>query len=191
MTDSNPQRVVICCVLVLLAHSSNLLADTRVFEIAEEGDCLTNTRYLKEAPEPIKAILAYYAYQAGTGCEKSDSNNSVRCQLTTDLGLGDQCSNRHISMLNRWFAKDNMGEDYPFAESSCYSVPEGATVSQKITAIDIIREQNNVVVTYDISGWNNREERGWNERSRDIFTITNNKSIKLVKHVVLSKNQDK
>lgn len=48
--------------------------------------------------EGLKAILAMYALQVGAGCETDE-----QCVLNQGLGLGTQCSEQQINLVNSWF----------------------------------------------------------------------------------------
>ena len=86
--------------------------------------------------EPFKAILAMYALQIGSDCRRSDN---LRCELTSSLGLGVQCSKEQISLVRKWFKNEIPRMDqYPQwaykeiqkpdqLESICYNFPDGAS----------------------------------------------------------------
>jgi hypothetical protein len=55
--------------------------------------------------EGVKAILAMYALQNGAGCEGKNEQALVKCALTSELGLGANCSEEHVRLVRAWFAK--------------------------------------------------------------------------------------
>jgi glutathione S-transferase len=76
--------------------------------------------------EGINAILAMYALQTGGGCEGHD-DAGLRCELTKSLGLGAQCSEKHLKLVRSWFKNEvpknvKDGSDY-FAVNSKGAVP--------------------------------------------------------------------
>lgn len=101
---------------------------------------------LGQQNEAVKAILAMYAIQRGGGCEGRDEAG-LKCELTKSLGLGVQCSEKHIELVKSWFKKElPLMSVYPAQaiqralitgdlESICYQQPYTATRQEIWTTI--------------------------------------------------------
>lgn len=107
----------------------------------------------------MKAILAMYALQNDSGCD--DDGDAYHCSLTDALGMGAQCSKKHIEVVRSWFKKGipHMGFLSGTLEDECYNTPLSATNLQKW---DLIRvwESGNRVKIYAHMSWVNRESTG-------------------------------
>lgn len=89
--------------------------------------------------DPVKAILALYALQNGAGCGGKNEQDLVTCALTSELGLGANCSEEHLRTVRRWFSKvpslssrwnPNLDGDARKAgalEALCYRQPDTAS----------------------------------------------------------------
>ena len=67
-----------------------------------EGDMpKMDTAYIKNATEPLKAIIGYYSYQFNTACK-----DTKHCQLTSALGF-EQDSPQHKSLVQKWFKDED------------------------------------------------------------------------------------
>ena len=53
--------------------------------------------------EAMKALLAMYALQAGTGCGSSSPDRGFQCALTQSLGFRAQCSDEQLRLVRSWF----------------------------------------------------------------------------------------
>ncbi len=72
-----------------------------------------NLAALKPLSPQLRAILAYTAMRAGTGCPNFRAENDhtaddgqLHCDLTDALGLGYQCSPTHIGIVKQMFGKN-------------------------------------------------------------------------------------
>jgi hypothetical protein len=125
---------------------------------------------LNPMPESMRAILAMYSLQDGTGCNQRDEAG-LHCELTTALGLGTQCSERHIGLVRSWFrngipsfsasasvyAKDTQKPGG--LETICYHSPGGASVQSSWSTIHININKN--IVTIEAEGsWIAHEDSG-------------------------------
>lgn len=112
--------------------------DDVIFYLDAQYRPVVRLERLEPFPEGIKAILAMYALQVGGGCEGHDEAG-LKCELTKSLGLGAQCSDRHLNLVRSWFKKEMppMGW-YPERviqrvlkssdlQSICYNAPYTAT----------------------------------------------------------------
>lgn len=100
---------------------------------------VTNKEYIKNAPDSIKAILAYYSSETELNC--INKKEGLVCDLSTALGLGNQCSERQANLVKTWLGKDINAD-------GCYSVPDGATHSSRYSSLKLDIKGDKVVVDY-------------------------------------------
>lgn len=134
-----------------------------IFYLDENHRPVVDLQPLEPLSEGVKAILAMYALQAGGGCGGS-SGAGLECKLTSSLGLGEQCSDRHISLVRSWF-KHNMPSIGRYAKgaikgsietgnfrSICYNAPDTAT-RQKIWISIRVKRHDDVFSVEAESEW--------------------------------------
>lgn len=156
--------IIISALFVFLISTSISFAQEQaVFSLDKNYSPVVNLERLQPVAEGIKAILAMYALQAGGGCQGHDESG-LRCILTTELGLGAQCSSQHLNLVHTWFKKGipRMSGYHPNAfkgalksedlHNICYNAPEGATY-QNIWEIIRVRQKDNLVFINAISDW--------------------------------------
>ena len=107
----------------------------------EGTEVVINSDFLENLKEEEKAVLALISTYAGGECIYE--NNELNCTLTSALGLGTQCSDKHLSFVKKWFLKDY--EVYT-SLNDCYSVPYTATNQTKFSEINISRDGINIIV---------------------------------------------
>lgn len=129
---------------------------------AEVSATKVNTDFIRSAPESIKAILAYYASLAGSDC----FNN--QCVLSAALGLGEQCSDKHINLIKKWFGNDQLAMD---AIESCYNTPNTATVQSVWDALYLDVSAQKVTVRYKKTAINMRENKEKVTKGEDQYQI--------------------
>jgi hypothetical protein len=69
-------------------------------------DVEVDLKPLEPLSPALRAILALYAIRANGGCppgEVTKDRYVMQCPLTTALGLGNQCSDEEIALVERWF----------------------------------------------------------------------------------------
>ncbi len=128
----------------------------------EINTLVLNDDYLKNTSDPEKAALGYISFNIGSECEwdgkVNDDRSNLKCKMLTGLGLGYQCSDKHIGFLNKWFAKDTVALK---KLKACPTIPNTAT---KQTTFDEISIKTNtqdqtILINYKVTGLNMREGR--------------------------------
>lgn len=66
-----------------------------------------NSNDIKKLDEPLKALAAYYCGLGGSNCDINANHKEV-CDLTSALGLENQGSSKHLSLLQKWFHDDSI-----------------------------------------------------------------------------------
>ena len=151
--------IIITALFVVLISTSVSSAQqqTIVFYLDKNYHPIVDLEGLQPLTEGMKAILAMYALQVGGGCQGSDKSG-LRCVLTTELGLGAQCSPEHLILVNSWFTRNMPNMTWystPSIKSSiesrdlqsiCYHTPEGAREQQTWEIIRVKRNNNLVYI---------------------------------------------
>jgi hypothetical protein len=150
----------------------------------EGSELFLNNEYLASISESEKAALAYVATFVGNDCDwegeaKPDRSN-LRCKLISALELGCQCSATHLNFLRRWFRNDSNALE---RLNDCPTIPFTATKQTTFDKINISSSKNNIVVYFEASGINTREEKSWEWDETCYFELHNN-HIKLVNRKV-------
>jgi hypothetical protein len=157
--------IIITTLFVVLISASISFAQEQaiVFYLDKTYYPVVNLERLQPVSEGMKAILAMYALQVGGGCQGHDESG-LRCILTTELGLGAQCSSQHINLVHTWFKKGipKMSGYYSslfgvalkseVLQDICYNAPEGAKY-QEIWEIIRVRQKDDLVFINAISSW--------------------------------------
>ena len=105
-----------------------------------------NQTVAHQLTEPLKAIAAYYGAMAGSNC------NGTSCELTTALGLGNQGSEAHKSILGKWFKKDKTAKQ--LLKQDCYLPPNTSSSFNDFAYLRIQLNDNTVTVSYQILFYN-------------------------------------
>jgi len=89
--------------------------------------------------EEVRAVLALYALVNGAGCEGKNEQGLVKCALTSELGLGANCSAEHLRLVRSWFRRtpnltsrwiedrDGDARKPGALENLCYQQPDTAS----------------------------------------------------------------
>ncbi|WP_375324074.1 hypothetical protein [Flagellimonas sp. GZD32] len=139
---------------------------------AEVSSMVINASFCENISNPEKAALGFVAYDIGNECEggyDSEGNENVLwCRIGSALDLGHQCSDRQLSFLRKWFAKDTVALK---KLESCPTMPNTATIQ---TTFNEILIQNNeaektITVSYKVTGINTRDSKSWDWSQIDVF----------------------
>lgn len=105
-----------------------------------------DTTVTEKLPEPIRALTAFYAAMGGTMC---DGEN---CELTTALGLGEQGSDRHKNLIQKYFPADKVAETV--LKQDCYLRPSGASTFSDFEYLTVTDLGDTVEVDYNLMHYN-------------------------------------
>ncbi|WP_271769914.1 hypothetical protein [Aquimarina algiphila] len=142
-----------------------------------------NKDYLNSITEPEKASIGYVATFIGNECWWDDKANHDRsnldCKIITALGLGYQCSNKHLGFLRKWFSTDKQVLS-DLEKSNCPTTPYTATIQNSFDEIKLTIKKDSILVFYKVSGVNMRKQESWEWTETDYFILKNN-NLKLIK----------
>jgi hypothetical protein len=124
-----------------------------------------NDVFLKIMSEPEKAALAYIATFGDSGdCDPSaECETGIKCQISTALNLGCQCSKTYLEFLHQWFAP----KTDVFEEGHCYQRPMTASRRILFSEINLAVKGRILTVTYEGNGTTGEE--GWEFKGTNIF----------------------
>ena len=140
-----------------------------------------NEKFCKTISEPEKAALGYVATYIGNECwwdgDYTDKRDNLECVILTALNLGYQCSDKHLGFLRKWFKMD---ATVLKKLESCPTTPDTSTIQDTFNEIVLTTKGNKIIVYFEASGVNMREERSWSWTETNYFQI-NNDNLKLIK----------
>jgi len=143
-----------------------------------------NEDYIKTISEPEKAVLALVATFVGNECEwagKANENRSnLKCKILWALNLGYQCSSTHLDFLRKWFR----GNKEIIEElANCPTTPDGATIQDTFDEINIEVKGIQIIVSFKVSGFNIREEKGWKWTEKDVYELQGDEILLIAKDI--------
>ncbi|HEV3075686.1 MAG TPA: hypothetical protein VHB47_14790 [Thermoanaerobaculia bacterium] len=165
---------IAACLTAFVALSAPLPARPRpaggvTILSGDEVDVKVNLKPLEPLAPAMRAILAYYAMRGTPGCPPGDWSDDgkvyeMKCPLTTALGLGRQCSDEQLALVNAWF-KDGIprlglsradaakvGKDRDF-DLACNDTPYTATHQDWWQDIRLRRDKKGLVTIVAKGAW--------------------------------------
>jgi 3D (Asp-Asp-Asp) domain-containing protein len=142
---------------------------------------IIDKEFCKTITTPEKAALGYVATFIGNECSwdgaYTENRSNLKCEILTALGLGYQCSEKHLGFLRNWFRDD--AKSLKELEN-CPTTPNTATIQDTFDEITITTKGNKISIFFKANGVNLREETSWSWSETNDFEVTGDK-IKLVK----------
>lgn len=142
---------------------------------------IVDKEFCKTITAPEKAALGYVATFIGNECSwdgaYTENRSNLKCEILTALGLGYQCSEKHLGFLRNWFRDD--AKSLKELEN-CPTTPNTATIQDTFDEITITTKGNKISIFFKANGVNLREETSWSWSETNDFEVTGDK-IKLVK----------
>jgi hypothetical protein len=132
-----------------------------------------DTTTIEKLNEPLKALTAFYSAMGGTMC------SGEYCNLTTALGLGKQGSEKHKSLIEKYFPNDKVAETV--LKQNCYLRPSGASSFSDYEFLTITDKGDTVLVDYKLMYYN-RGEIEWTE-GPDIYMFKDNEFEKIKRNL--------
>src|SRR4051812_44499084 len=102
-----------------------------------------NTQVITKLPPNLKAMAAFYSAMGGTNCIDRE------CALTTALGLGNQGSEAHKSLIEKYFPDDKAAK--LVLSQDCYLPPASASTFSNFAALSFIVNGDSVRVNYQLN----------------------------------------
>lgn len=165
---------------IALIEKNKATQKIKIISTNKDGDLWLNDNYIKHCKEQVRAILAFYSTQAGTDCWWSDDHpnkgySNLSCKFTKTLGLGFQCSDTQLNFIKKWFPADLILLD---EADNCYSAPYTATVQSAYNELFIEILADKIVVKYEITGVNMREDYNWTYKGIGVFKLFSQKILR-------------
>lgn len=171
------KRVVTILFFLLFIHAcctARQFADTTIKVVWFDDTLTINSSYLQDIPEYEKAAVAYVSLYDSRDCdwegELNKAHDNLNCKIVAALGLGYQCSDKHLGLMKYWFRNDTSILD---ELKGCPMPPGGATRIYGIDKILLTRLKNgSFKVYYEASGINIRTETSWYWKETILFKKT-------------------
>ena len=145
-----------------------------------------NEQYCDTITEWERAALGYVATFVGNECEwdgeYTRERSNLKCMVLSALGLGYQCSERHLGFLRKMFKRDS-AVMVELKSENCPQILSGATFQNTFDEITLMVKGNAITVVFEASGNFFREGKAWSWKEVDHFLVEN-ESVRLVKKAV-------
>ena len=119
-----------------------------------------------------KAAIAYLAAPMGNDCDWEDPNiqraDNLKCVIISALDLGYQCSDGHVGLIKKWFKTD---EKVMSQINDCELMPRTSTSLNGFYYINLARNKNIFIVTYDGFGIGTTNRIGFEWSAEVIFEL--------------------
>ncbi|MDD5440207.1 MAG: hypothetical protein PHS37_08485 [Candidatus Omnitrophica bacterium] len=171
------------CIFVFFIFCQAFASETiKIVWTDAEGRYYLNEGYIKSAPAPIKAILAYYSLLGGIECRwdgggPNDDGSNLNSGLTGALDLGYQGGKKQLDFVNKWFN----GRKTQFTEHDCVSALETATSSNRLPFLELTIVGDIVSVRYCYASCFMRDGETRSQWARDYLKVFPDKTVILQK----------
>lgn len=132
-----------------------------------------------------RAAVGYVAAVVGSQCswvkhpDAEGRGGQMHCKLTTALGLGHQCQERHKGLLARW-----LGDQIP---SKCWMIPTTAFAQAVVDEVTLARQGSRIKVAFKATGTTGPSGKAWSWSETLVFEENGPETLKLVRHDVKGK----
>lgn len=144
---------------------------------------LLNEDYLANISEQERAAIGYVATFIGNECwwdgEANENYSNLDCTIISALGLGYQCSDKHLGFLRKWFETDSLVLT-ELEESNCPTIPYTATSQNTFNEITITTKGNSIHIYFEAGGVNLRAQESW-EWSETVHFTCDADHVELIK----------
>ena len=141
---------------------------------------IINEELCNSLTEPERAALGFVVTFIGSECnwdgEAKDDFTNLKCKTLDALGLGYQCSDKHLGFLRQWFKNDSKSLN---ELKDCPTVPYTATSQNTFDYINLEVKDNRISVEFGANGVNMRMGESWSWTETDHFKFDND-NIKLI-----------
>lgn len=135
------------CVLIFLANGYSQVT----YDLIPKKSAKVNKSLAARLPENIKAIAALYSAMGGTDCLEQD------CVLTGALGLGQQGSDAHKKIIQKYFPDDKVAR--LILGQNCYLPPGSSTSFSNFLSLVIVVHGSSVQVNYQLAVYDHGNEK--------------------------------
>ena len=153
------------------------LRDTTVVIYSTYETFFLNTEYFASMTDAERAVLGFMVTRVGNSCywaddedgedsgvtytetgtvidltlpEKKYSYKTMKCEILWKLGLGLQCSEKHLGYLRNWFRTDKKALSW-LTVDMCPRIPETATNQSMFDRIDMTIKGDIIAITAIVS----------------------------------------
>jgi hypothetical protein len=160
-----------------VADDTITLRDTTVVIYSSDEKFFLNTEYFVLMTDAERAALGFIVTRVGNSCYWADdedgedsgvtytetetvidltlqkekySYKTMKCEILWKLGLGLQCSEKHLGYLRHWFRTDEKALSW-LTEDMCPLIPETATNQSLFDRIDMTINGDTIAITAIVS----------------------------------------
>ncbi len=160
-------------ILILLLQSSCQKHSRNYSEVILENGSI-NTDFIQVIEEPEKALLTWYLFVYGNECTMS--SDKIKCKLLGLLNIENECDNKHIDFLYKWFGKNKLMQ---YKLQKCPNLPFNFAIQNTIERIVINRNSDTLSLTIKVKGINESQEKNWDIEQTEFFIIKKEILIKI------------
>lgn len=124
-----------------------------------------NLNTINKLNEPLRGMAALYAGLIGTNC------NDTSCDLTIALGLGNQGSDKHINLINKYFPDDSLAKF--LIKQNCTLGKSGSSFFSEIVYLTLFDFKDTIKVEYESYYYSRDSEEGISKIT-DVYLFKNN-----------------
>ena len=133
-----------------------------------------NSEFVETIEEPEKAMISWYLFSFGNGCDNSSSK--IKCQLLQELKIKDECNSVHLDNLLQWFSKDMLAV---YKLKSCPNIAKESPIQNTFEFISLQKTADTLSITYTVKGINSVQEKSWNTTRTEAYLIRNKTFFKI------------
>jgi hypothetical protein len=137
--------IVLCCVAGLTVNGQ------KSYVLISQNKAGVNLSVIKQLPENLKAMAAYYSAIGGTHCMQQS------CRLTTALGLGNQGSPEQIKLIHQYFPDDKVAK--MVCGQNCYLPPDSSAAYSNFLYLSFLVSGNHVQVNYKLAVFDHNRKK--------------------------------
>ena len=124
--------------------------------------------------EAEKALLGGYLFAYGNECNAQSQKK--KCELLTLLHVEDECEEKYVDMLKRWFEKDMLM--YPKLQT-CPALAVNFAIQNTYNKISMQRNGDTMSIGIEVSGLNQAQEKNWLIEQTHTYLIEKNTFIRI------------
>jgi hypothetical protein len=177
-----------------------------IYVKTEDDDMFLNRDYFAVMSDAERAALGFVVMRVGNNCDWADvdeegangityydsgisvdltkqapsTNQTLRCEILSALGLGLQCSNKHLGYLRRWFSEDEKALNF-LTQENCPKIPFTATNQTVFKHIQMTTKGDQIVIEAEITSYHFSMGVSYDWTRTAVFSL-DKKGLKLVSY---------
>lgn len=175
-----------------------------IYVQTEDGNMFLNRDYFAVMSDAERAALGFVVMRVGNNCDWADvdeegangityndsgisvdltkqassTNQTLRCEILSALGLGLQCSDKHLDYLRQWFSTDKKALNF-LTQENCPKIPFTATNQTMFKHIQMTTKGDQIVIVAEIISYHYSMGVSYDWTRTAVFSL-DKKGLKLV-----------